>query len=113
MNMILDVGFGPGNLRRTHHRSVVEGQPYVIAGRDLGDMGVPGIVSQVFEYHRIKEELTFHWFKHNIMCKDHPRICERGDSSTEKEKGNATEIPETSEGNDQDGFENAKLLLLD
>ena len=74
--MILDVGFGPGNLRRDHTVSVKEGYPYVLAGHDFGDIGNSEINSKTFDYENIREELTFHWFKHNIMCLDNPWICE-------------------------------------
>ncbi|XP_075264719.1 uncharacterized protein LOC142356806 isoform X2 [Convolutriloba macropyga] len=86
-NVILEVGFGTGNLRRAHHGSVVEGAPYVMAGRELGDVGIRQIDSKIFDYHNITNELTFHWFKHDIMCRDHPWICKDGaGSSSEKGK---------------------------
>ena len=40
-NVILEVGFGPGNLRRSHHMSINEGAPYVLAGRQHDDFGNP------------------------------------------------------------------------
>ncbi|XP_075259457.1 uncharacterized protein LOC142351213 [Convolutriloba macropyga] len=79
-NLILEVGFGPGDLRRSHHNSVVEGAPYVIAGRqhNFDDIGIPHIDSRAFDYENPGEHLTFHWFKHNIMCKGQPWICGGG-----------------------------------
>ncbi|XP_075239264.1 uncharacterized protein LOC142334824, partial [Convolutriloba macropyga] len=74
-NMILEVGFGPGNFRRSHHPNVREGAPYLLAGMELGQIGIPFIMSVSFDYHNVTEELTFHWFKHNIMCKEKPWIC--------------------------------------
>ena len=78
----MDIGFGPGNLRRDSSLGVEESQPYVIAGHDLGNIGIQQINSTTFDYENVREELTFHWFKHNIMCRDNPWIC--GDSTSQK-----------------------------
>ena len=82
--MIMDIGFGPGNLRRDHHASVVEGAPYVILGRGFGNLGISEIDSVTFDYWNVTSELTFHWFKHNIMCKGNPWICEFEDHVVHK-----------------------------
>ena len=49
-NLILEVGFGPGKFRRSHHKSVVEGASYVLAGKELGGIGIPHIPSKEFDY---------------------------------------------------------------
>ncbi|XP_075258814.1 uncharacterized protein LOC142350745 isoform X2 [Convolutriloba macropyga] len=49
-NLILDIGFGPGKLRRDHHNSVVAGAPYVLAGKELGGIGIPKIPSKQFDF---------------------------------------------------------------
>ncbi|XP_075258826.1 uncharacterized protein LOC142350756 [Convolutriloba macropyga] len=84
MNMLMDIGFGPGQLRRDHHVTVVEGAPYVLVGRGFGDLGLPEIDSVTFDYWNISSQLTFHWFKHEIMCKGSPWIC--GDTDEEMSK---------------------------
>ena len=53
----------------------------MIAGRELDPYGIASIDSVLFDYDDPGKELTFHWFKHNIMCKDNAWICE------EKKKG--------------------------
>ena len=60
--------------------------PYVIAGQDLGQIGIPFIESKTFDYYNVTTELTFHWFKQNIMCEDNPWICgrDRGDKKGKK-----------------------------
>ena len=80
----MDVGFGPGELRRDHQSDVVEGTPYVVAGRDLHGIGIPHMLSTVFDYEDPGQNLTFHWFKHNIMCRDNAWIC---DESKKSKKG--------------------------
>ena len=32
--------------------------------------------SVTFNYTTVAEDLTFHWFKHNIMCRDNAWICD-------------------------------------
>lgn len=84
-NMILEVGFGPGQLRTSFHPSVVEGAPYVLAGEELGDVGIGQIQSKTFDFYNVRSELTFRWFKHNIMCRDHQWICQdEAESSNQK-----------------------------
>ncbi|XP_075258291.1 uncharacterized protein LOC142350342 isoform X2 [Convolutriloba macropyga] len=102
-NVILEVGFGPGNLRRSHHMSINEGAPYVLAGRQHDDFGNPLYDSRAFEYENPGQHLTFHWFKHNIMCKDHPWICQpktTKNSSTgdNKDDGEASTSKKSSKG---------------
>ena len=75
-NVIIEVGFGPGNFRRSHQPTVVEGAPYVILGRELEDAGLRHMASAYFNYSTVDQELTFHWFKHNIMCRDNAWICD-------------------------------------
>ena len=74
MNLVVEVGFGPGQLSR-NIMAVVVGAPYVILGQEYADYGIPGIESAIFDYINPGQNLTFHWFKHNIMCKEHPWIC--------------------------------------
>jgi len=88
-NIILEVGFGPGNFRRSHHQSVKEGEPYIMAG-EQHQIGIPHVASRAFPYDNPGQFLTFHWFKHNIMCKAQPWICEENEKEpkedTKKEK---------------------------
>ncbi|XP_075264728.1 uncharacterized protein LOC142356825 isoform X2 [Convolutriloba macropyga] len=74
-NILLDVGFGPGPLRRDHHPNIAQGAPYIIAGKEFPDVGIPHIRTKYINFEDPGSELTFHWFKHNIMCEDHPWIC--------------------------------------
>ena len=73
-NVISEIGFGPGALKRVHDAQVREGIPYLIPGKDYSG-GIPGIPSMVIDYDDPGSQLTFHWFKHHIMCRDHPSIC--------------------------------------
>ena len=40
-----------------------------------------------FHYHNITSELTFQWFKHNIMCAANPWICEKDRNDANGGKG--------------------------
>ena len=73
-NVISEVGFGPGPLRRVHHSNVREGTSYLILGNDFSK-GIPGMPSMTIDFFDPGSQLTFHWFKHHIMCQDHPSIC--------------------------------------
>ena len=73
-NMIVEIGFGPGPLHR-NPRTISLGAPYVILGHEYSDYGIPGVESATFDFENPGQNLTFHWFKHNIMCKEHPWIC--------------------------------------
>ncbi|XP_063726948.1 uncharacterized protein LOC134854572 [Symsagittifera roscoffensis] len=76
-NAILEVGFGPGKLQRDHFRGAREGASYLIMGQEFGQaVGIPDMNSSSFPYEDPGRFLTFHWFKHNIMCRDHLWICE-------------------------------------
>ncbi|XP_063715453.1 uncharacterized protein LOC134842878 [Symsagittifera roscoffensis] len=75
VNVIMIVGFGPGPLRRDHHPNIVHGAPYIIAGKDYPGTGIPDIDTKVVNFENPGEDLTFHWFKHNVMCRDNPWIC--------------------------------------
>ncbi|XP_063715250.1 uncharacterized protein LOC134842723 [Symsagittifera roscoffensis] len=83
-NIILEIGFGPGNLKRSHHITVKEGEPYLLAGMEMGGLGIAHVESKSFSYSNITQELTFHWFKHNIMCRDNPWICEEEKETSNK-----------------------------
>ena len=73
-------------------RNVIEGVPYIILGREYGSkIGVPGIDSLLIEFADPRKDLTFHWFKHNIMCKHNPWICDEDGSVMETD-----EMPEAS-----------------
>ena len=71
----MQVGFGPGNLRRNHDSTVRVGAPYMIGGREQEPYGILRIDSEVFDYEDPGKNLTFYWFKHNIMCRDNAWIC--------------------------------------
>ena len=47
-----------------------------MAGRDLPQLGINHIDTRVFDYQNPGKHLTFHWFKHTIMCRDNAWICE-------------------------------------
>ena len=55
-----------------------------LVGREFGALGISLIDSKTFGYGNVTEELTFHWFKHNMMCKGNPWICD-GENSTSSE----------------------------
>ncbi|XP_063715370.1 uncharacterized protein LOC134842815 [Symsagittifera roscoffensis] len=73
-NVVFEVGFGPGALRRHHGENIREGVPYVILGKEFAD-GIPEVPSITIDYFDPGSQLTFQWFKHHIMCRDHPSIC--------------------------------------
>ncbi|XP_075264550.1 uncharacterized protein LOC142356548 [Convolutriloba macropyga] len=78
MNVILGVGFGPGPLMRENILEEIPNAPYIFPGQEFSQsIGIPGIPSAVFGYVNPGVDLTFHWFKVHIMCKDNPWICER------------------------------------
>ncbi|XP_075258603.1 uncharacterized protein LOC142350600 [Convolutriloba macropyga] len=87
-NLIVEVGFGPGNLTRNFN-SIDPGAPFVILGSEFDEFGIPGLrESPKFDFYNPGRNLTFHWFKHNIMCLEHPWICGNvGDSSKPGRKG--------------------------
>ena len=87
--MIIELGFGPGNFRH-NFANVSPGDPFVILGREYSEFGLPYVNTQYFDYDNPGQNLTFHWFKHNIMCKEKPWICSGGSSreaSTTSKKG--------------------------
>jgi len=59
----------------------MEGVDYLILGQENpNNLGLPDVPSIEFSYENVADELTFHWFKHHIMCKEHPWICNDGSS---------------------------------
>ncbi|XP_075255229.1 uncharacterized protein LOC142347949 [Convolutriloba macropyga] len=67
LNFIVEVGFGSGGLA-----------PITGAIRPLYRFAFPameGVAPRIFPHQRLESELTFSWFKHNIMCKSQPWIC--------------------------------------
>ena len=99
----MEVGFGSGRLRLNHHISVVPGAPYVLAGRDMGPYGIPHIDSRTFEWANPGKDLTFHWFKHNIMCRDNAWICEDDNRDSRKKKDYAKSSDGSSGSGSQKG----------
>ncbi|XP_075258955.1 uncharacterized protein LOC142350858 [Convolutriloba macropyga] len=83
-NLIVEVGFGPGNLTR-NLIPVKYGAPYIILGKEFPGYGIPGVNTTLFDWADPGKILTFHWFKHNIMCKEHPWICGRIEQRTSAE----------------------------
>ncbi|XP_075258803.1 uncharacterized protein LOC142350736 isoform X2 [Convolutriloba macropyga] len=74
-NLIIELGFGPGNFTRNQN-SIVHGAPFIImGGEEFPEYGIPGLSTATFPFENPGQNLTFHWFKHNIMCKEHPWIC--------------------------------------
>ena len=74
-NLIVEVGFGPGNLTRNFD-SIEPRAPFMILGSEFKEFGIPGLrESPKFDFDNPGRNLTFHWFKHNIMCLEHPWIC--------------------------------------
>ncbi|XP_075247719.1 uncharacterized protein LOC142340859 isoform X2 [Convolutriloba macropyga] len=98
-NMITKLGFGKGALVRTNHpfghMPQRYGFPYVLGTSD--DLWVHS-----FAYHSPQEYLTFWWFKHNIICKDQPWVCnetnaEASTSGASRRDGNAMDEIEEDE----------------
>ena len=54
----------------------------ILVGREFGDLGISLIDSKTFGYLNVTKELTFHWFKHNMMCKGNPWICDEENSTS-------------------------------
>ena len=72
VNVITKIGFGFGLLKR---RSLSESEGKPLPGAPY-QLKVGPHWSPEIPYHNPEEFLTFHWFKHNLMCKDQPWICQ-------------------------------------
>ena len=82
----MEVGFGPGPLRRDHYENVVEGAPYLIPGFEFGHLGNPKMPSFSFDYYNPGELLTFGWFKQHIMCQGQPWICGKNEEKSNQKQ---------------------------
>ncbi|XP_075264738.1 uncharacterized protein LOC142356847 [Convolutriloba macropyga] len=79
INMIFEIGFGPGQLVFDSRFELEPKLPFAIAGIEYGITGLPHIKTRLFHHDKLSNQLTFHWFKHKIMCLDNPWICQFGE----------------------------------
>ncbi|XP_063728191.1 uncharacterized protein LOC134855584 [Symsagittifera roscoffensis] len=110
INIITEVGFGPGGL-----------QPFagsVNPGFKFAFPPLPEVQPRAFSYRRITSQLNFHWFKHQIMCRDQPWICAAGtegsgDTSGQFEPKSSDELDELNESrtNDKNELRKHRRLL--
>ena len=104
VNVITKIGFGIGELKTQSH-------PFLIGDHLPGFNYILGIDHVDFDiqipYQNPEDFLTFKWFKHNVICRDQPWICdqERGESS-------ATQInsPPARASSSHDEFRRRKAL---
>ena len=79
-NIITKIGFGTGRLKRSNESDVLRyeesGAPYQLK---VGHRWTPKI-----PYYNPDDFLTFHWFKHSVMCKDQSWICEHESTNSQK-----------------------------
>ncbi|XP_075247712.1 uncharacterized protein LOC142340855 isoform X3 [Convolutriloba macropyga] len=85
-NVITKVGFGKGDLvRRDYYlygtRAHRFGYPYLLSSLDES-------LAYWFPYNDPRSQLTYWWFKHNIICREQPWICHKSG-----EKDSASELP--------------------
>ena len=73
-NLILEFGFGPGNFSQNLN-AIEPGAPCIILGSEFQEYGIPGLPTASFPFENPGQIVTFHWFKHNIKCLEHPWIC--------------------------------------
>merc|ERR1712226_887483 len=98
-NIIVEVGFGQGPLRRDHCYGIMEGVDYLILGQENpNNLGLPDLPSIEFSYENVTDELTFHWFKHHIMCRQHLWICDDESNNKEVPKNQKKNKPSGSGG---------------
>ena len=71
LNIITQVGFGRGKLRRSSHGTAVM-KPL----KDVNYFLKVGPSWIIIPYHNPGRFLTFPWFKKNVMCQEQPWICE-------------------------------------
>ncbi|XP_075245435.1 uncharacterized protein LOC142339339 isoform X2 [Convolutriloba macropyga] len=75
LNMIVQIGFGPGELKI--HGRVNPDAPFAYplnVGQDL----------VIVEASNLVRELTFEWFKEYVVCQDQNWICDRSNSSNDR-----------------------------
>ena len=74
-NMITKLGFGIGSLKRANQSDVVRferpGAPYQLKVGHQWSAQIP--------YDNPDDFLSFHWFKHQVMCQEQPWICGQED----------------------------------
>ena len=75
MNIVGQIGFGRGNVELLG-AMVDPTYPFVLP--PLGDSDE----ILVFSGHRIRQDLTFNWFLHNVVCKEKPSFCEARTATT-------------------------------
>ncbi|XP_075256404.1 uncharacterized protein LOC142348790 isoform X2 [Convolutriloba macropyga] len=64
VNIITVIGFGPGSLKmKIKHKA-----DFAIFVEDQNSF-------HLFNYYKLRQVLTFDWFKTNIICQDHEWIC--------------------------------------
>ena len=78
-NVVFELGFGPGPLELHPYTEVHAGAPFVIPGSEFPEsIAIPIIESKSFDFYNPNRDMSFRWFKYNIMCSHHPWICYSG-----------------------------------
>ena len=78
-NIVYELGFGQGMLQTHHYSEIHAGAPFVIPGMEFDErVAIPGLESLSFDYYNPSRDISFQWFKYNIMCRHHPWICYPG-----------------------------------
>ncbi|XP_075265056.1 uncharacterized protein LOC142357296, partial [Convolutriloba macropyga] len=72
-NIITEVGFGPGPIRRAADYEDRE-KPYILISREHNNDEPTNLWSKQFDYDT--PQMTFGWFKEQIMCREKPWLCE-------------------------------------
>ena len=80
VNIITEIGFGMGTLKRANHRrglkDQVQGVPYMLKVGHEWTSRIP--------YENPGDFVSFSWFKMNVICPDQPWICGNRHSSSSK-----------------------------
>ena len=75
MNVIGQFGFGHGTFELL---GAMEGTTFPFVFPPLGSSGQLMVISG----HRVRQELNFNFFLHNVVCKEKPNFCETSTSPT-------------------------------
>ncbi|XP_063722773.1 uncharacterized protein LOC134850910 [Symsagittifera roscoffensis] len=80
LNFIVEVGFGTGPMNNDIG--------FLRQQSRLAFPPAPGVHPRLFSSENPENEITFHWFKHNIMCVSQPWICNEGANDINGDRNN-------------------------